>query len=126
MFGRTRGINLELRTEDGEHGRVAEPLAGNVLRDARVVAHVGESRLGDQQVPLAAHDEARRGRLLARLDGHAVAQPSDLRRRDAFRRQAAQLHLPLQLDAPRIRVLGEVLPQDCISTKPKLPLASLQ
>ena len=44
--------NSILLTENGEDGRVAEPLAGHVLRRAGVVAHVGQPGLNDEQVSL--------------------------------------------------------------------------
>lgn len=95
-----------VRTQNGENGRVADPLAGHILRHAGIIAHVGQTGLNDQQMSLAADDQV--AAFLFRLDGHAILLPGDIRRWDPLRCQAAQFHLALQFNTPRVRILRKV------------------
>lgn len=97
-------------TEDGEDGRVADSLPRHVLRHARVVAHVRQPGLDDEQVALGGDDEV--APFLLGLHGDAVPVPSDLRGRDTLRSQTAELHLPLQLHTPGVGMLREMFPDN--------------
>lgn len=50
-------LSMRVLTEHGEGGGLAGASARDVLGAARVVAHVGETRLRDDEVPLVRDDQ---------------------------------------------------------------------